>query len=91
MLLKKPDQPLPLKVTLFIPAKAPARTVRIVVDGAVLAEETFPAPGAYTLSTATPYNAAHDPVTMQIQVDRTFTSPPDTRQLGVVLSAVGFQ
>ncbi len=89
IILKAPEKPLPLAVTFTIPSTAPARRVAVLVDGHPVAEQVYPQPGTYTLQTK-PLQLAAASVNVEIQVDRTFSAPPDARQLGIVLSAVGF-
>ncbi len=89
IILKAPEKPLPLAVTFTIPSAAPARRVAVLVDGHPVAEQVYPQPGTYTLQTK-PLQLATASVNVEIQVDRTFSAPPDARQLGIVLSAVGF-
>lgn len=91
VLLKKPDKPLPIEVGLYIPPNAPARRVQVSAGGAVLADRTFPGPGAFTLSSGAPVAVPGDSVTITITVDKAFSVPSDVRKLGVVLTAVGFR
>jgi len=89
VLLKAPPAPAPLRVVLFIPDQAPARRVRVAVDGATVAEQVYSAPGAYILLSA-PVTVAGGSATVAITVDKTFTVPGDHRRLGVILGEVGF-
>jgi hypothetical protein len=89
LVLKAPPVPAPLSVTFTIPAAAPARQISILLDGRTVATQTYRSPGTYTLQSP-PVQPSAASVNMEIQVDRTFTAPPDTRQLGIVLSAAGF-
>lgn len=89
LLLKNPGRAAPIHVSFFIPAQAPGRRVSVAVDGATVAHETYPAPGAYTL-VSRPVSATSENVTVVIGVDRTFSVPGDHRRLGIVLIAVGF-
>jgi hypothetical protein len=89
IILKPPDKPSPLAVSFTIPAIAPARHIVVLADGHLAAEQTYARPGTYTLQTS-PLQPANATVNVEIQVDRTFSAPPDARQLGIVLSTVGF-
>jgi len=89
VLLKAPAAPAPLRVVLFIPDQAPARRVRVAVDGATVAEQVYSAPGAYILLSA-PVTVAGGSATVAITVDKTLTVPGDHRRLGVILGEVGF-
>ncbi|MCS6951906.1 MAG: glycosyltransferase family 39 protein [Bryobacterales bacterium] len=89
VLLKNPGRAAPLHVSLYVPEQAPGRRVSLSVDGVTVAEETYPAPGSYTL-VSRPVSAASEQLTVVIAVDRTFSVPGDQRRLGLVLVAVGF-
>ncbi|HML18845.1 MAG TPA: glycosyltransferase family 39 protein [Bryobacteraceae bacterium] len=88
VLLKSPDHPAPLRVAIYIPPQAPARHVRILADGVVVAEQTFPGPGAYTISANV--SAEKPSITITIEVDKTFSVPADQRKLGVVVTKIAF-
>jgi len=89
ILLKAPPAPAPLRVSFYIPDQAPARRVTLSLDGVTVADQTFPAPGSYTLVSA-PLTPAGPSATVTITVDKTFSVPGDHRRLGVILSEVGF-
>ena len=89
LLLKAPPGPAPLRVALYIPDQAPARRVTVTVDGQAVAEQTYPAPGSYTLVSA-PMTVAGASATVVVSVDKTFAVPGDHRRLGMILSEVGF-
>lgn len=91
VLLKRPPRPRRLTVSLYLPKQAPARSVRLLADGVVVARARYDAPGSYTLTSPRPVAASGDTVTVEIVVDRTFSPPGDQRRLGLVLSAVGFK
>jgi len=76
-------------VEVYIPPAAPARHVALLADGRLLAEDTFPGPGAYAL--AAPFQSDAASITVTLSVDRTFSVPPDQRELGVVVTGVGFR
>ncbi len=89
VVLKSPAGPTPLRVAFAIPGAAPARTVRLLLDGREAASRTWSAPGAYTLET--PPLAPRGPTaTVTVTVDKTFSVPGDSRELGVILTAIGF-
>ena len=90
VLLKPPPAPAPLRVVFFIPEQAPARRVSLAVNGRTVAEQTYSAPGSYTLASP-PVTVAGDTATVTITVDRTFAVPGDHRRLGIILSEVGFE
>lgn len=89
--LKAPDRSLPLEATFLIPENAPARHVQLLADGQVVAEQTFPAPGEYTLRSSRPLTPSPGFVSVVLALDRTFRAPGDERDLGVVLQGIGFR
>jgi hypothetical protein len=88
--LKSPAEPRPLSAAFAIHEKSPARQVRLLLDGREVASSTFAGPGAYTVTTA-PVQPAGPVAIVTIETDRTFTAPPDTRDLGIVLTGIGFR
>jgi hypothetical protein len=84
--LKSPAEPMPLRVVFAIPDTAAARRVTLLLDGREVASAAYPAPGRYTLESAGPLLGTM----VEVVVDRTFRAPPDARDLGIVLEAVGF-
>src|SRR5205085_8311057 len=90
VLLKSPIRPEPIDVSLYLPPQAPARHVRVSVDEHIVAEQTYTAPGAYTITTP-PVKPVANTATITITADKTFSVPGDQRVLGVVLIGVGFK
>jgi hypothetical protein len=90
VLLKTPETAVPLVADFTIPALARARRVTLALDGVTVAAQSYPGPGKYQLETK-PLRPTGGTTNVGIQVDRTFSAPPDTRELGIVLSAVGFR
>ena len=90
VVLRNPAAPMPLSASIYISDKAPARAVHLLLDGREVASKTFDRPGTYTI-TSGPVRGAGDTATIEIDVDRTFTDPPDERRLGVILNGIGFQ
>ena len=77
------------ELAFHIPETAPARTVTIHLNGKPLASETYPGPGTYTLrapATVTPGQA----VTVEISVDQPFRVAGDSRDLGIIVTGLGF-
>jgi len=89
VLLKAPDHPLPLRAEIYIPPPAPARNVKMFVDGALVAEDTFGSPGSFVIQI--PPFVAGPSVTVTLTVDQTFSTPEDRRKLGVIVSGIGFR
>jgi hypothetical protein len=58
-------------------------------DGKETAARTYPGLGSWSLE-STPVRGDSDFAVVEITVDKTFQSPPDMRELGVVLMGVGF-
>jgi hypothetical protein len=88
VLLKRPEPPTPLRVMFVIPPQALTRHVRLVLDGRIAAEETFPGPGSYSLTA--PFASRAPSVTVTLAVDKTFFAPPDRRKLGMLVTGIGF-
>jgi len=89
VLMKSPAAPQPVEATFTIPDAALARHVDLLLDGRPIASATYPGPGPYTLKSP-PQMPAGPTATVTLQLDRTFTVPGDHRDLGVVVSAIGF-
>src|SRR5579862_3265301 len=90
VLLKSPGQPMPLEAVFTIPDQAPARHLELSLDGRVVASQTYGGPGTYTLR-STPQKPPGPVATVTLNLDRTFSVPGDHRELGVVVSAIGFR
>lgn len=89
VLLKSPATPEPLQATFHIHPNAPARTVRLLLDGKEVAIQTYPAPGTYTLKSP-PLKPTSSTATVSLSVDKTFRAPGDNRNLGVIVTQIGF-
>jgi hypothetical protein len=86
--LKSPPGGGSLSVAFTIPDSAPARRIAILVDGHEVCSRSYAGPGTYTQTCAA--HPAHAVAAVEIQVDKTFSAPGDRRDLGVVLTGVGF-
>jgi hypothetical protein len=89
VVLSNPAAALPLRVAFDIPPQARARRVALLLDGREVASRTYSTPGTYTLESP-PLRAAGAVAVVEIVIDQTFFAPPDSRELGIVLTAVGF-
>jgi len=89
VMLRLPEKPASVEVKLYIPVDAPARHVQLLVDGQLVAEDTFPKDGAYKLSA--PLKASGATATITVIVDKTHTVPGDLRKLGVLITGLGFR
>ena len=69
---------------------APARRVTLSIDSQEVASQTYAAPGSYTLE-APPRAITTPTVTVTIAIDKAFSVPTDTRELGIILSEIGFR
>jgi 4-amino-4-deoxy-L-arabinose transferase-like glycosyltransferase len=90
ILLKPPGQPTPVTVHFYISDTAPARQISIALNDHPIASQTYSAPGAYVLSSA-PVKPDGDSATLTIAVDKIFSSPGDSRRLGIILTEIGFK
>ncbi len=90
LLLRNPPVPKPVRVQLYLPEGAAARELTIEVDGRVIERRALSGPGAHTVETA-PVRGGGPTVTLALEVDRTFSSPGDRRELGIVLAEAGFR
>jgi hypothetical protein len=90
ILLKPPDQPTPVSVRFTILAPAPARQVTVAVNDRTVASQTYSVPGTYVLSSP-PMKPDGDTAKVTITVDKSFSVPGDDRQLGIILTEVGFR
>jgi hypothetical protein len=88
LLLKSPPRPEPLEISFYVPANAPARLLRVLVNGQPAVEKQIPGRGLYSLSVPAP--ASSPSVTVTLAVDKTFSAPPDARKLGIVIQGIGF-
>jgi hypothetical protein len=87
--LKSPVRAVPLRASFTIPDQAPARTVSLLLDGRPIVSQTYSATGEHSLESP-PVRPDGPSATVTVQVDRTFHSPGDARDLGIVLTGVGF-
>jgi Dolichyl-phosphate-mannose-protein mannosyltransferase len=90
ILLKPPGQPAPVTIRFYIPDSSPARQVTIALNDHPIASQTYSAPGVYSLSSP-PMKPAGDSAKLTITVDKSFYARGDSRQLGIILSEIGFE
>lgn len=90
ILLKPPDQPTPVTIHFTIPAASPAREVTIALNDHTVASRTYSAAGVYALSSP-PVKPDGDTAKLDIALDKSFSVPGDSRQLGIILTEVGFK
>ncbi len=88
VLLKVPPGAPSLEVTFYVPDSAPARHVRLAVNGQTAAEKDLPGPGLNKLTAPAPSGMSSIAVT--VSVDKTFSVPPDERSLGMIVTGIGF-
>jgi hypothetical protein len=91
VLLKPPQSPAPVRAVFHIPDQATARKVTLSVDGKQVAEQSYNGTGSFTLTSNKPISASGDVATVIVTIDKTFSVPGDQRELGVILSEIGFR
>ncbi len=84
--LRNPAQPQPIHVELTIPDASPVRAVKVLGNDAEIYSRQFDQPGTYSFDTP-PTRAG----TVTLQFDKAFFALGDGRELGVILSRVGYQ
>lgn len=89
VILTTPANVKSVEVAVYIPPAAAARRIQLLVDGQQVAEDAFPGAGSYKLSA--PFQSTNPTATVTVAVDKTFTAPGDQRNLGVVITGVGFR
>jgi hypothetical protein len=89
VLLKPPGQPTPVVVRFTIPSASPAREITVELNGHPVASKIYTAPGSYTLA-STPQMPGGESVTVTIKLDKSFSVQGDNRQLGAILTEIGF-
>ncbi len=89
VMLVSPRDAEPLHVNFYQPDYAPARKLSILLDGRIIYSGALPGSGIHRI--VTPPQKARDATSLiELQVDRTFSAPGDSRQLGIVLFDVGW-
>ncbi|MBE7543610.1 MAG: glycosyltransferase family 39 protein [Bryobacteraceae bacterium] len=83
-------RPAALAAEVFVPERAPGRTVRLLVDGEMVAEQRLPGEGRHRIGSAI-LPARTGPVTVTLEIDRGFTPAGDRRELGLIVTALGFE
>jgi hypothetical protein len=89
ILLKAPSEPSRLVVSFYVPDQAPVRQVRIEVDGRPVFSQTLPGTGQQAIETPTLHPQGGS-ARVTITLDKSFYAQGDSRELGFVLSRVGF-
>lgn len=77
------------ELAFHIPESAPARTISVQLDGKPLASQTYPGPGAYTLQAPAKITPGQT-VTVEITADQALRVTGDSRELGIIVTALGF-
>jgi hypothetical protein len=89
LLLKASTQPSPLEITVYVPEKAPARHLQVLVGGEAVIAKDLPGPGVFTFSA--PVGPPSSSLIVTIVADKTFSVPGDLRTLSLVVKGVGFR
>jgi Dolichyl-phosphate-mannose-protein mannosyltransferase len=84
--LKPPAQPEPIHVDFFLPGMSPAHTLRILAGDKEVYSHAFEKAGPYVIDTP-PAQAG----VITLQFDKHFSAPGDQRELGVILSGIGYR
>jgi hypothetical protein len=90
ILLKTPDQPAPVTLRFYIPDSSPTRQVTVALNDHPIVSQTYAAPGTYTLSSPS-VKPGGDSAKLTVTLDKSFSAPGDVRQLGIILSEIGFK
>lgn len=90
LLLKAPPTPVPVRVNLYLPEAAPGRQLTVTLNGEVIDSRTLSGPGMHEIVTG-PRTVSTETATLAISIDRGFTPPGDSRELGFILTGAGFQ
>lgn len=89
VMLKTPAGPSPLHAVFYVPDNAPARHASLLLDGEEIYSQVLPGPGTYRL--VSPPQQAKGPTSiLSLRLDKTFSAPGDSRQLGAVLNEMGW-
>ncbi len=88
--LKRPEGISIFELVLYLPPSAAARRVSASIDGVAVLEKELSAPGPYTI-VSEPLQGSPGRALVTIAVDRTFSPPGDSRELGIILNAAGFK
>ena len=89
VVLKSPATPRSLKLAFYLPNATPERRVTLKLDGNEIASRTYTSSGAQTLETP-PVRPEGATATVEITVTPTFHAPGDARDLGAVVTSIGF-
>jgi hypothetical protein len=87
--LRTPARASRFEADLFVRPEVVPCTVTLSVNGAAIATAKYVAPGKYELA-GTIEGALPEAVTATLSTNRTFRAPGDARDLGLVLTAIGF-
>jgi hypothetical protein len=90
VLLKAPPDAQPLEATFRIVDQSAGTRVTLSLDGTEVAEGSYPTAGLYTLRSM-PVKAAGGTASVALVIEKTFRVPGDHRELGAILTAIGFR
>jgi 4-amino-4-deoxy-L-arabinose transferase-like glycosyltransferase len=88
--LRAPNRPSPFEATFYLTPHAAGRTLSLIVDGKTVASKKYDESGLYTLRSEEPAAAKPGPVSAAVVMDGSFRIPGDNRELGFVLTGLGF-
>jgi 4-amino-4-deoxy-L-arabinose transferase-like glycosyltransferase len=90
ILLKPPAEPTPVTIRFTIHDASPARQVTVTLNDHPVATQTYSAPGTYSLSSP-PMKPDGDTAKLTVTIDKSFSVPGDSRELGIILTEAGFR
>lgn len=86
-----PARPAAFEATFFLTPQMAGRTVSLSVGGKTIASQKYDASGLYTLRSTGPVTLSpRTPVSATVAIDGSFRVPGDNRELGFVVTGVGF-
>jgi hypothetical protein len=89
VLLARPAGDAAIEATFRLHEANPGRHVTLALDGKIAAEATYRAPGLYTLRGDG--GAGADTAVATLTIDQSFRVPGDNRDLGLILTGIGFR
>jgi hypothetical protein len=89
VVLKVPPAATTLEAKIWKAPNAPASQVTLSINGHPLTAQDLPTPGIYTISS--PVQATTTSATVTLSVDKVFHAKGDARNLGIVITGIGFK
>ena len=89
VVMKSPGEAKAVGIDFYLSKADPPRRVALSIGGREIAAQTYAAAGAYTLRSGA-VQPGGDTTTIDVSVDHTFRAAGDARELGVVVTGIGF-